>query len=394
MIIANAFSEGVQNILSYLNQATEVFGPLGKYIAALVIFLIGKWLAGKVRNLAEAGLAKTGVDDKVAKYLGGNAANSEKFFGLLLYAVLMIFVIMMALERIELTQVTDPLRDMMSTVMAYLPKIIGAGIFLYIGVFFAKLVKQLLENVLRAAKLDERIGKHTETSLTPAISNGVFWFILLMIIPAALGILEIKQLEEPISGIVSQVTSSIPNILTAGVLVAIGFLIARIARNLVESLLNGVGADQWGQKLGIASPTAGSRSLSSIVGLIVMVSIMVLIFTQAVAALKLPLLATASAGFLGGYFRVLLALLILGGGLIAANFAYRNIVGKNAGLAKVVKYLIIAMAAIGALSQSGIAPEFIRYATIALATVLGVGGAIALGLGGREYVARKLEKLP
>jgi len=81
---------------------------------------------------------------------------------------------------------------------------------------------------------------------------------------------------------------------------------------------------------------------------------------------------------------------------LAARFAYDNLVEGNATLAKVAKYVIIVLSAVIALDRSGLAPDLTglpyEVAIYALGVAFGIGGAIALGLGGREFVSRWLSK--
>jgi len=305
----------------------------------------------------------------------------------------MIFVIVAALERIGLTQVTGPLQGMLSNIMGFIPRIIGAGIVLYLGIFLAKIVKQLLEGVLGAAQVDERL----DTPISGTLANVASGFIILLFIPASLGILEIAAIQEPVQNIVEKITGALPKIFLAAVLIGIGFVIARIARNLVENLLSGTGADEWPNKMGLTSSVGtGNKSVSSIVGIVTMVSLMVLFFSAAIEALELPILQNAADGLSSGYFNILIAILIFGAGFLAANFAHKQLVGNNAVLAKVAKIAILVVTSVVALNRTGLAPDLTglpyQYAIYAFAAAFGIGGAIAIGLGGRSWVESKLEK--
>lgn len=391
-LIAPAVQETISSVLGMLETAGGFFGPAGKYIVALLIFIIGKWIVGKIRKLVEMGLGKTGLDNKLSKYLGGKNAGIEATLGLIIYAVLMIFVIIAALERIGLTNVTEPLQGMLSSIMGFIPRIIGAGIVLYIGLFLSRIVKQLLQGVLDAAQVDERL----DTPISATLANIVSMLIVLLFIPAALGILEIAAIQEPVQNIVNQIMGAITPIFLATILVGIGFIIARIARNLVESFLGGVGANDWPAKIGISAPTEGSKSVSSVLGLVTMISLMVLFFSSAIDALNITILEDAATGLKDGYFNILLAIIIFGVGFLAANFAHKNLVENNAGLAKIAKIAILVMTSVIALNRTGLAPDLTglpyEFAIYALALAFGIGGAIAIGLGGRGWVESKLEK--
>ena len=145
-----------------------------------------------------------------------------------------------------------------------------------------------------------------------------------------------------------------------------------------------------------SSVETGNKSVSGIVGIVTMVSIMVLFFSAAIEALDLPILQNAAGGLSTGYFNILIAILIFGAGFFAANFAHKKLVGNNAVMAKVTKIAILVVTSVVALNRTGLAPDLTglpyEYAIYALAAAFGIGGAIAIGLGGRSWVESKLEK--
>jgi len=46
-----SLQETISQSLEMLESAGNSFGGLGKYVVALLIFIIGKWIAGKIRKL-------------------------------------------------------------------------------------------------------------------------------------------------------------------------------------------------------------------------------------------------------------------------------------------------------------------------------------------------------
>lgn len=93
---------------------------------------------------------------------------------------------------------------------------------------------------------------------------------------------------------------------------------------------------------------------------------------------------------------MLLAIIIFGAGCLAASFAHKNLADKNSVLATAAKVAILILTSAVALQRTGLAPDLTglpyEYAIYALATAIGIGGSIALGLGGRSWVESKLEK--
>ncbi len=371
-------------------------GSFGPYIVAIIIFLIGKFVAGKIRDILVKILSKTSLDDKASKLIGGDAGFS-KLIASVVYSLLLLFIVILALSKAGMSDAVEPLKDMFDSFVGFIPKAFGAAVLGFIALFGAKIVKGLLENVLVGARVDERLGnKSGETRIASAISVAVFSFILLMFIPQVLAELGLTQISEPIAGITASILNSVPNIIIAGVVLAIGFLIAQIAQKLIKNLLDASGVNAMPAKLGLSVPTEGSRSISSVVSFVVMISIVVVIVSQSIELLQLPLLTNLTGDLVAGYFNILVAIIIFGFGLLASKFAFEKLEGGNLLLAKVARVAILVMTGVVALQRSQVAPELTGFPFVAAISALafagGVGGAIALGLGGKDYVTRWFDR--
>ncbi len=387
----------VSGVLQAIPNMLQTLGPVGSAIAAIVVFLIGKTIAKGISKLVEKSLSKSSLDDKLAKVLGSNAGSSEKMVGSFVYGLLLLFIIILALNIAGLKEVLAPLQSLLDQILAAIPKILVAGIVIYLGTVLAKIVKGLVGNVLNAARVDERLGNTSgETPISGAVSTALYCFIILLFLPVALGFLKMPELSEPIAGITENILGTIPNILIAGILIAVGVIIGQIAQKLITNLLSATGVDNFPAKMGLAIPASGKNSISGLAGLIVFISILVTVVATAIDKLQLGILSEASGFVLGGYWNVLIAVLIFGAGFVAAKFAYTQLADKNLVLAKVANGIILFVSAVVALNRSGIAPDItglpFNVIVIALGFAAGIGGAIALGLGGKDFVARYLQK--
>ncbi len=389
MRTVNESTAAVKGIFSSL-------GTFGDILLVLLILWIGKFVVNAVGKLVEKSLSKTSLDDKIAAKFGHDTNVSKGIVGFV-KAILMLFILIFALGTANLDSVSEPLTNILNDIFDFIPKLLLAGVMAYIVVMIAGLIKNLVRDVLSAAKVDERLGSVAGTApISNALATAAWAFFLLLFTPAVLNILGIDAVSKPIQGIVNQITGAVPNILIAGVLIAIGCLIGDIAKRLVTNLLQATNVDEFPAKLGLSVPTSGSRSISSIAGTIVMISVIILTFTAAIDKLNIDILSRASEGLYQGYFNILLALLILVVGVIASRFAYDNLVEGNAGLAKIAKYAIIILTSVVALNRTGLAPELTglpyTVAIYAAGVAFGIGGAIAIGLGAQTFVQRWLDK--
>ena len=393
-ILGNTFLDKTRE---WTGTIKDVFpDEVGNIILLILILWIGKYIVKGVGKLLEKSLSKTSIDDKIAAKFGHNTNVTAGIVGFA-KAILMLFILIFALDVADLNVVSGPLNDMLTKFLDFIPNLLIAGVLAYIIFLIAGLVKQLLGDLLVATKLDERLGSVAGTTpVSNSLVTAVYAFILLLCAPAVLDLLKIDAISTPIKGIATSITDAVPNILVAGVIIFLGCLIGNIGKRLVSNLLEGTNVNSFPEKIGISVPTTGSRSISVIAGTVVMISVVVLSLTAAINELGIEILSKASDGLYIGYFNILLALIILTVGVIASRFAYDNLVEGNECLAKIVKYAIIIFTVVIALDRTGIATDLTSLpytvAIYAAGLALGIGGAIAIGLGGQSYVASWLAK--
>mgnify|MGYP001947427350 CR=1 FL=1 len=390
------FGEKLRKFFATVQDGVDTLGPIGAFILAILVFVVGRMLARMLRGVIIRVLGKTEIDDKLAELIGHESGAAKGIANFVYYLVLL-YLAILALGVAKLDEISGPLQDMLSKFLNFIPNIVGAGVLLYFVLIVAKVVKNLAAGVLDGAKLDERLGsKGGEKPVSNALVTALYCFIVLLFIPSVLHFLKIESVSKPVGDVVSQILSAVPNIIIASILVAVGILIGQIARRLVTNLLDAAGANKWPSKLGLDVPQDGSRSLSNVVGLVVMISVAVLMISAAISALNIGLLSGAAEGFAEGYFRVLLAVIIFGVGLLLAKYAFTNLSDKNITLAKAARIAILVLTTVVALKRANLAPELTglpyEFAIYALATAFGIGGAIAIGLGGKEYVSRWLDR--
>jgi hypothetical protein len=192
----------------------------------------------------------------------------------------------------------------------------------------------------------------------------------------------------------------LPNILGFFVILAIGYVIARVVKTIATKALQKLGLDRAlhqsdaGQYVERVSPGA---SPSRLIGAVAFWFIFLFAISAAIGALKIPAL-TAFLTQVQGYLPdVVAAVLIF---VVAAALA-----GVVGGLAhklmgdtptgRVVRAvgpaLILAIGTFMILNQLQIAQEIVTITYAALMGMLALAGALAFGLGGRDVAARMLE---
>ena len=199
----------------------------------------------------------------------------------------------------------------------------------------------------------------------------------------------------------AEIVAFLPNLVTALVILLVGYLVARIAAAVVRRLLGVVGFDRLCERTGFAgllSRINVQRSASHIFGSIVFWILMLLFLLSASESLGLDRLSATIDSLVQYLPRVLGAVFILAIGLFAATFARdavragaETIGARHATVLSQTTYFLLAVISVAlAIGQLELETQLL---TIAVAVVMGAAGiaaALAFGLGAREAAANLL----
>jgi hypothetical protein len=293
-----------------------------------------------------------------------------------------------------------------------------------VGWLVARIVKGVVTNLLAAVGTDQigsRMGFRQQTtggmSLSSLLGTVVYVLVLIPTAIAALNALEIAAISTPAVAMLNQVMTKLPQILTAGLIVALFYFIGRFVADLVSNILTSIGFNNITSLLGIpdlprndpnpfdemgttdipGQTTAAmlpSRSPSEIAGVVTLVGIVLFGVVTATEVLGLPALTAMMNSVLGIAARVLVGVAIFAVGLYLANLAFKliNLSGGRQShlLAQTARICILAFVAAMALQQMGIASSIVNLAFGLLLGAVAVAIALAFGLGGRDVAGEKI----
>lgn len=388
----NSYMEGFLNSL-VVQIPNWIYAVLMLVVAFVAATIVKSLMVKLLKALkAEEKLAKLGVKD-------ASTGSSVEFIAKLAYFVTFLLFLPGVLDKLGMNSVSQPITNMVNSFLAFIPKLVGAGIIIAVGVFIAKIVRDLLIALLRATKIDQLQAKAgilvTESSaLSTIISNVVYGIILLVMITSALDALGISAISVPANNIVKSIFDMIPYVLGAIVIIAVGVFISNLVAKLLGSLLAGVGTDKLIEKM--TGTPAQKVVLSKLISSIVKYVLIVIFIVQGINVLQLPVLTNVGAAIIGYMPAVISAVIIVAIGLFAANTAETALVKKfpeAKASALVAKIAIYVLTAFLCLSQLNVANVIVETTFILLIAALCIAFAVAFGVGGRKFAETTLDKL-
>lgn len=376
-IIQNIWSIGLVQFIVYL--------ALAFLVAALAQIIVVSLL--KLLKLDKK-FDKWGINE-------GRVGTSLSLIGKLVFLVVFLLFLPPALNALGLSSVAGPLSGIVSSIVGYLPNLLGAGILLYVGILLAIIIGQLLGVLLSKTKIDSIITRNEDKKavlLSDVIVKIVVSVIILITVVQALTVLNIDAISIPALQIVNAIFSAVPSIILAAVVICVGLLVANIACGLLSNLLVAVNLD------GIATKVLPSLKVSATKIAVNVVKTMIIIFVvaQGVEVLGLSILSAIVASIVAYIPLVIKSAVIAAVAFIGASLLENLIVKSNekaAGIAKIVKIAVYVLAGFMILSQLEIASAIIDTAFVVTLGAVAVAFALAFGLGGKDFAKKTLDKV-
>lgn len=397
----------------------KVGGAILILIAAWFIGKAVKWVIAKAVNRLPG--AQKGLSDD-PKHMIGTSVGDVAFW------LIVLFGVVAALGVLNLGQVVAPLNTLLNQIAGFLPNILGAGLIFFIGFVVATLASRVTEAALKAANADAWLDKAGmsratgSTGVSKALSTLVFVLILIPITIAALEQLNIETITTPAVAVLSTVFDAIPRVLAAAVVLAIGWFIGRWVAQIIERVLPATGFDRSVSSLtGLSSvsraeaatpataPYAGDvtpataavmddtpaptrMTPSVIVGKVVMIAIVAFTAVEAAHLLQFATMAELVENVLSLAIQVIVGGVIITAGVIIAdllaNAIDRGTEGRDGFASTLVRWATIALATAMGLRFMGIADDIVLLAFGLILGAAAVASALAFGLGGREAAGR------
>ena len=194
----------------------QMFAYAPKIAAAGVLALVAWVLAMILRKLAVKGLAATKLDEKMSAEAGMPPMSDT--LGNVLYWIVILLFLPGILGALGMEGLLVPVQGMMDKVLAFVPNIAAATVIGLVSWFVARLLRDLVANLLAAAGADnlgQRIGLKDQLLLSKLVGLVVYIFVLVPGLIAALDTLEIDAISDPATEMLGTFMAAIPNLFSA-----------------------------------------------------------------------------------------------------------------------------------------------------------------------------------
>jgi hypothetical protein len=368
-------------IFTYL---PSLFAGLGLALLAWVLAILGRISATQL--LVKSPLAGQLSNETESQKLTDSAGN------IVFWLVFLVFLPAI-LDAFQLKGLLGPVQNMVNKILAILPNIFGAVVLGFVGWLIAKILRDLVTNILDVSginKLGIKAGLTGEMTLARLLGTLVFIFVFIPALIAALNALQIDAISQPATQMLSAILNVIPNLIAAALILAIAWFIAKLVSGLVVNILAGIGFDHLPEKLGIPLRMETETSTPSIfAGRLVTFFILLFAFVEASNRLGLNQISQLVSYLIRFGANILLGSIILAVGFWLANLASTTIQraspeGKVSPLAQIAKIAIMLVVTAMGLREMGIAEDIVNAAFVLTLGSVAIAFALAFGLGARE----------
>lgn len=137
--------------------------------------------------------------------------------------------------------IVEPVREMLTKVIGYLPTLVGALVILAVGWIVAKTLRQLVSRALKATHFDKLADKAgisnilskggLKTSANEVLSSLVYWLVIIMVLVMVVNALGLPQASK----VLESLFAYIPNVIAAVFVLVVGMFLANFVSGIVRT---------------------------------------------------------------------------------------------------------------------------------------------------------------
>lgn len=279
--------------------SSNILPMLQNLIIALIVLLIGWIIAKMIASGVEKGIKKANLEEKVfSKFRdtgtdSGSKVDTGKIISKVVYYVLLVVVFILFFNILNLDMIANPLAELISTFLAFVPAVLKAAIILVLAFILGIIAQWIVTTGGRKLNLANlfvrlRVADTPEKASEYITATGkiAFYLIILLFVPGILNALDIEGVAEPFSSVLDTVLAFIPRLISAVIIFAIGWFVAKFVKSLIVNLLQAVGSEKVVNRLKLEKVFEGT-TLASFVGNVVFALILIQVTISALEKLEL-----------------------------------------------------------------------------------------------------------
>ena len=137
--------------------------------------------------------------------------------------------------------IVDPIREMLTRIMAYLPVLLGALVILIVGWIVAKAIKRIVDWLLKVVRFDTLADKagiseilrkgNLEVSAREVVSGIVYWLAIIMVLVMAVDALGLPKASDVLASLFDYV----PKVIAALLVLVVAMFLASFVSGIVST---------------------------------------------------------------------------------------------------------------------------------------------------------------
>ena len=139
---------------------TKFLNYIPSLVAAILVLVVGWFIASKLRDILKGVLDSFKLDDKLN--VDGKVLFEGKLSSIIaniVYILVLIPVFSASLNYLGLDIIISPVISMLNILFNYVPNLIGVALVLVIALYFGKIIENIITNLLIGLKFDSYLEK-------------------------------------------------------------------------------------------------------------------------------------------------------------------------------------------------------------------------------------------
>jgi len=290
---------------------------LPNILLSLAVLIVGTILARILAGVVHWILAKLSLCKRMRSWMSDNQAAAEapphdgaRWIAAAVFCILELFVVIAFFHVLKFPPAEENLNRILAHIFEYLPRLLGALLILLVAWIVASILRFIVTRALGMAKLDQRLARGeppaegaapAETwSLTKTLAQTAYWLVFILVLPAVFDALAIEGLRNPMSGMLDKILAYLPNVFLAGIILVVGWFVARTVQRILANLLAAIGLNRLSERIGLTK-ALGGKTLADLIALVVYILILIPVVIAALNALQVESITQPASAMLSRF---------------------------------------------------------------------------------------------